>query len=164
MRTAELKQRLGITSKNRHRWYALLLESGCLQTSRDPVSNNRTIGWNDRDVDWLLRLYEQNPKKTGYYPTHLITKYYQYYALPRRASRCLERYRKPGRVLDDQWRDQIQETARRLRTYQIMLTTLLKDAMKAGYPPLDSWTDTSLYDKKEREQIIIETRRREPGA
>lgn len=161
MRTAELKKRLGITSK-RNRWYEGLLHSGCVQICRPFGSSREYLSWNDRDASWLIRIYERNPKKVGYYPTHLITKHYQYGNLPYRIACGLNHYRKPGRCVEDQWRDMIQGTAIRIRTYQIMLNTLLKDAMRAGYEPLDSWTDTSYYDKLERERIIKDTRKREP--
>lgn len=160
MRTAELKQRLGITSHAQD-WRKGLLGSHCLQVTHHA---HNTLDWNNRDAEWLIRLYEQSPKKTGYYVTHLITKHHRYRSIPFCTARYLARWRKPGRCLEDQWHDQIHATAIRLRTYQIMLTTLVKDATEAGYEPLDSWTDTSLYDKREREQIVKQTREREPGA
>lgn len=162
MRTAELKKRLGITSENNQAWYTGLLKSSCVQTHRPTGSNREYLSWNDRDAKWLIRLYERNPKKNGYYPTHLITKHYCYTQKACYLPRCLDRYKKPDRLVEDQWRDMIQDTAIRVRTFQIMLNTLLKDAMKAGYEPLDSWTNTSYYDKMEREQVIADTREREP--
>ena len=162
MRTSELKKRLGITSK-RNRWYERLLRSGCIQTGRPLGSSREYLSWNDRDANWLIRLYERCPKKTGYFRTHLITKHYQYGSLPYRFTRALNHYRGTDRCVDDQWRDMIQGTAIRVRTYQIILNTLLKDATKAGYEPLGSWTDTSYYDKLERKRIIVDTRRMEPS-
>lgn len=160
MRTAELRERLHLTREDLW-WYGRLLESHLLQTTRSPY-RGKSIIWNDRDANWLIRLHETNGGKHTL--TGLIRRYYSYYVLPYTLTQCLRSCRKPGRVLDDQWRDQVHKTAIRLRTYQIMLNTLLKDAMKAGYEPLDSWTDTSCYEKMERETIITDTREREPGA
>lgn len=160
MRRNELRDRLHMSQHN-NAWNRKLLRYNCLQTTRGVGSSGTAIDWNDRDANWLIRLYQQSPKKTGLYVTHLITKHYHYAALPTWCAHCLEKPKNSGN-LDDQWRDQVYKTAIRLRTYQIMLTTLVKDAAKAGYPPLDSWTDTSLYDNQERERIISETRRREP--
>lgn len=163
MRRNELRDRLHV-SKHNNAWHRKLLRYNCLQTTRGVGGDWLTIDWNDRDANWLIRLYEQNPKKTGYYVTHLVTNHYHYKHLPVWCIRYLEKYVNHEGNTDDQWRDMIQETVLRLRTYQIILTTLSQDAAKAGYPPLDSWTDTSLYDAQEREQIITETRRREPEA
>lgn len=163
MRTAELKKRLGITAENNQAWYTGLLNSGCVQTGRPTGSSREYLSWNDRDAAWLIRLYERNPKKTAYHPTHLVTKHYHYTQKACFIPRCLDQYKKPERPVIDQWRDMIQEAALRVRTCQIMLNTLLKDAAKAGYEPLDSWTNTSYYDKVEREQVISDTREREPN-
>lgn len=170
MRNSEFCERMHLP-KRACSWRTQLLRYNCLQTSHGtgatrqmPHAGGETLYWNDRDANWLIRLYEQNPKKNGYYATHLITKYYRYHNGPCNAVRCLDRFKKPGRCADDQWRDMIHATAIKLRTYQIMLNTLLKDAMKAGCEPLDSWTSTGLYDERERKQIITETQRREPEA
>lgn len=161
MRTSELKKRLGITSKAHH--WPRAFRPGCLQATHGVGAVNTAFDWNDRDANWLIRLYERNPKKTGYYPTHLLTKHYKYAQKACTIPRCLDQYKKPDRWMDDQWRDMIHETAVRLRTYQIMLAALSQDAAKAGCEPLDSWTDTDLYDEQEREEIIKATRKREPN-
>lgn len=159
MRDSEFCERLHLP-KRHCSWRRQLLRYNCLQTSR---GTGVTLYWNDRDANWLIRLYERNPKKTGYYVTHLITKHYRYCNGPTNAVRCLNRFRRLDQCADDQWRDMIHATAIRLRTYQIMLNTLLKDAMKAGYEPLDSWTSMGLYDAREREQVVKQTREREPN-
>lgn len=171
MRTAEFRERLHIPTTSPYDWYKGLLDSHCVQTARglgptreSPNAHTYSLSWNERDANWLIRIYEHSKAQPGYYPTNLITHYYQYGQIPASMARCLDRHRREWMPADDQWHSQIQEVAVRLRTYQIMLNTLLKDAMEAGYQPLPSWTDTSFYDKRERKNIVSNTRRREPGA
>lgn len=159
MRTREFRERVHANPKDPY-WYARLRDTHCLQITR-PEAGGKPIAWNDRDVNWYLRLRKRNGQ--GFLPRS-ITRHYRYGEEPHYLTRCIGRYRKSGRVLDDQWRDQIHEVAVRLRTYQIMLATLSQDAAKAGCEPLDSWTDTTYYDKLEREKIVRVTREKEPGA
>lgn len=171
MRTSEFRERLHIPPSSPYDWYKGLLDSHCIQTSRglgrtreSPNAHTYSLSWNNRDANWLIRIFEHSKAKPGYYPINLIRHYYQYGNIPHSLAHCLERHRRPWMTVDDQWHSQIQEMAIRVRTCQIMLNTLLKDAANAGYEPLASWTDTSYYDKRERKSIIAATRRREPNA
>lgn len=167
MRTSEFRERLGIDSSNTT-WYRNLLDSHCLKTSRCTGSTPKspkthyTIDWNDRDANWFIRLWKRKHYRGAWWLPSIAI-WYGYARLPYNLALRLRSYRDTSPTDDDAWRDQVHATAIRMRTYQIMLNTLLKDAAKAGHEPLDSWTDTSYYDKRERENIVSNTRRWEPG-